>query len=326
MLEIPGYRIIEKIGRSSMTTVWKAYQSSLERYVTIKVLKDEFADDPQETERFFAEAKQTSALKHPGILQIFDADVYNGQYFVVMEHISGPTLDVLIHEKGPLPPKWSMGVAAQVARALGYAWNRHSLIHRNLTPRSVFVGGQYVAKLAYLGLSLRVKPTDGETRIRPGMIVGTPYYMSPEQACCSPDLDFRADMYSLGATLYHMVTGTMPFGKHDPMQALRCQMEDELPHPCQDSRSIPPGIGYVIRKLMMKDPVNRYADWREASLFMEKLAAGKVLVSGGTNGHRSTVRDIKTVSRANAGPRRSPARPRRQLAHMAHPRLRRILA
>jgi len=330
MLEIPGYEIVERIVRSSMTDVWKAYQSSLKRYVTLKLLRQEFASDPEEVERFFAEARQTSSLKHPGVLQIFDADVHDGQYYVVMEHVSGPSIDELIHDKGALPPKWSMGVAAQAARALGYAWDRHQLVHRNLTPRSLFPNGKAHAKIAYLGLSLRVVPGEGNVRLRPGMIAGTPYYMSPEQACCSPDLDCRTDMYSLGASLYHMITGRMPFAKYEPVEALRKQVDGHLAHPSRHVKGLPTGVPFVMRKLMMKDPAQRYSSWEEAARVMEKLSAGKVVVSHGPNGHDSTIRELRASTQPSRPP--SPARSRRksaaarQLAQMSHPGLRRILA
>ena len=319
MLELPGYEIVERIGRSSMTDVWKAYQASLQRYVTVKILREEFASDPEEVKRFFAEARQTSSLKHPGILQIVDADVHSGRYFVVMEFIAGPSVDRLIAEKGPLPPRWSFGLAARAATALGYAWDRHRLVHRNLTPRSLYPNGQGSSKLAYIGLSLRVSPGDGNG-IRPGMIVGTPYYMSPEQACCAPDLDFRADMYSLGATLYHMVTGRMPFEKYSPVDALRRQVEGQLHHPCHYVEGLPMGIPFVIRKLMVKDPAHRYGSWDEAAHVMKKLAAGGVLVAHGAKGNQSTVADLRPARRA-ARPARQP-----EPAHLAHPRLRRIPA
>jgi serine/threonine-protein kinase len=330
MVEIPGYEIVEKLGRSSMTDVWKAYQSSLERYVTIKVLREEFAADPQEVERFFAEARQTSSIKHPGVLQIFNADEHDGHYYVVMEFVNGPSVDELIQHKGALPPRWSMGVAAQAARALGYAWKRHQLVHRNLTPRSLFPNGKAHTKIAYLGLSLRVAPGDGSVRLRPGMIVGTPYYMSPEQACCSPDLDFRTDMYSLGASLYHMITGRMPFAKYEPVEALRKQVDGQLMHPSRHVEGLPTGMAFVMRKLMMKDPQHRYATWEDAARALEKLAAGKVLVSRGRNGHASTVRELRVSAKPAARRSVESRRPRnsvpRQLAQYSHPGLRRILA
>ena len=322
MLEILGYEIVEKIGRSSMTDVWKAYQSSLQRYVTPKVLREEFASDPQEIERFFAEARQTSSLKHPGVLQIFDADVHNGRYYVVMEHVRGPSIDELIRDKGALPPKWSMGVAAQTARALGYAWERHQLVHRNLTPRSLFPNGKAHSKIAYLGLSLRVLPGTDNVRLRPGMIVGTPYYMSPEQACCSPDLDCRTDMYSLGASLYHMITGRMPFAKYEPVEALRKQVGGHLAHPSRHAKGLSTGAAFVMRKLMMKDPAHRYSSWEEAARVMEKLSAGKVVVAHGANGHDSTICELRASTKPYGPP--SPARSRRksaarQLARMSVP-------
>ena len=277
-MDIPGLKVLNRLGESSMTEVWKAYQKSLQRDVTVKVLKEEFAAHEDEVERFCAEAKQTARLKHERIVQIYDVARHEERHFLLMEYVPGPTVEHALNVEGAFKSGHALRIACGVAEALRYAWNAHRMIHRNLSPRSILLDTNGEARLAYMGLSLRVDPTCPDRKFRPGVVEGTPYYMSPEQAMASPDLDCRTDMYSLGATLYQMLTRVVPFGEFSPVDALRCQLKEKLRHPSEFVRGLPDSTSYILEKLMMKDRNDRFPDWDAALKAMRRAVKGKLIV------------------------------------------------
>jgi len=261
-MDIPGFCLQEKIGQSSMTEVWKAVQPSLQRTVTLKILRKEFASNPEEVALFHSGAQETCNLLHVGIVQLYDAVNQPNCHCLVMEHVTGPTIANLLQD-GSLAPARALSVVGQVAEALRYAWNKSKLIHRNITPRSIMMDGPNTAKLGYVGQSLRVDPMSPDQRLAPGMIVGTPYYMAPEQAVGATTLDCRTDMYGLGATLYHMLTGIMPFADLSPEDALTSQICDEISLPREYEQQIPTSVVYIVKRLLMKDPNQRFSMWED---------------------------------------------------------------
>lgn len=288
-MDIPGFVVQEKLGESSLTEVWKARQVALARDVTLKLLKPECAADPDEVRLFFDEARSTCRLSHHGIVRIYSVGEHGGLCYVVMEHVAGPTLEQVIAARTRVAPRAAASIALQTAEALAYAWREWRLIHRNVTPRSIMMDADGTAKLAYFGLSLRVDPAQPSRRLEPGMIVGTPNYMSPEQARGEAGLDFRTDMYGLGATLYHAVTGSLPFGDVAPREALHRQIHATLPHPERLCQAIPSCLTYVMQRLMMKDPADRFADWDEAVEILRKAASGTPVMLSGKTREGSTV-------------------------------------
>ncbi len=277
--QIPGYEIHAMIGESALTEVWAAYQPTLQRRVNLKVLKPGAAACADETHRFVREAQHAAALRHPVILAIYNVMEQNGRHIVVMEHAAGPTLYQVLGERGHLPWARAAEIAAHVADALAYAWNSAKLIHRCINPGSIRLEGDGGIKLAYIGLSVRVDPLNPTRRAVEGYIEGIPYYMAPEQARGAGDLDFRADMYGLGCTLYHMLTGKMPFGDRDPLTAIRCQIEERLPNPTAFCPALPASLLHVLCKLMRRHPADRYRSWNDALTELRKASAGHMLIS-----------------------------------------------
>ena len=264
-----GFEFQEQIGQSSMTEVWRAYQPALQRTVTLKILRGEFASDPEEVERFHREAQTTCSLVHDNILQIYDAVREGDTHFLVMEHVSGPTLSALLMNEA-LAPARALDMAGQIAEGLRFAWEKAQLIHRNVTPRAIMLDGPESAKLGYVGQSLRVDPLHPDQRLLSGMIVGTPYYMAPEQARGSAHLDARTDMYGLGATLYHMITGLIPFADLSPEDALRSQITEPLALPSDFERQLPDAFAEIMNRLLMKSQSDRYADWGEVCMRIQE--------------------------------------------------------
>jgi serine/threonine-protein kinase len=301
-MELQGFDQIEKIGESSRTEIWKARQVSLDRLVCIRRLKQEFTANRDDVQSFLAPAKAASKLKHPNLVQIFDVIERDGQCLVVMEYVSGMLVSHLL-VNGPVPQKKALQVAKAVASALDHM-RRSNLIHRNVKPSVIALDEINTAKIADIGLATVVDPQGHTLDKSAGLIQGTPNYMSPEQARGSEVLDFRSDMYSLGATLYHMVTGRSPFANMEPEAIIEGHLSGTVSNPRDLDPSISAGTAKIIQRLMMKKPLDRYASWGEAIRDMERVAAGRFLLTGAPDGQRpSTVADPAPTGNAEEAAR-----------------------
>lgn len=302
MLQVPGFEIIGKVGEGALTEVWGAYQRSLDRRVNLRLLKPEFAGDPSEVGRFIHEAQRAASLRHPNIVCIYNVNHHDGTHFVIMEHADGPSVHELILQRGRLSADKAADIALHVAQALDYAWREHRLIHRAVSPGSIRVEADGTVKFGYIGLSLQVDPGSQTFRDSAGCIEGIPYYMSPEQARGEHDLDCRTDMYGLGATLYHMVTGRMPFQDFAPVDALRQQETGTLPNPATGNPGVSPGLAFVMSKLMRKRREDRYPSWREAIRELGKATSGHMFFRRPARLPASTI-DMGAKSRRAGRPR-----------------------
>jgi uncharacterized membrane protein len=288
VIDIPGYKILNKLGEGATAVVWRAQQTSLDRSVAIKILKEEYASDPEEVTAFINEARSIAKLKAHNIIQVYDVGQHDDRFYFVMEFVDGQTLGNLLRENGALAQKQALTIAAAVAEALEGAWKSGRIFHRDVKPDNIMLDDDGGTRLADLGLA-GIIDARGKSSVAKDEVAGTPNYMSPEQTRCSHDLDFHTDMYSLGATLYHMVTGQMPFAGEDTMTVLDAQQSRKIPHPRDINANITPGCAQIIIKLMMKDPKHRYRTWSAAATELAKLAAGKIVVPKFPAGAVSTV-------------------------------------
>ncbi len=257
--QLAGYEILEKIGEGGMSVVWKGRQLSLDRLVAIKVLSAEYLPDAEARDRFQQEARASARLNHPGIVQVFDAGVADGYPYIVMEFVDGPALgDVLVRE-GKLPEEKALRIVAEAARALAYAWEKDCIIHCDVKPDNLLLAQNGEVKLTDLGLArfigLHRRSAHGTS------IVGTPNYTAPEQARGERDLDCRVDIYSLGATLYHLVTGTLPFAGSPGSSAMDRNVSDFLPDPMDVEPSVSSNTAWLIEKMMVKNRAFRPMFW-----------------------------------------------------------------
>ena len=305
-INIAGFEILELLGEGPMSTVWKAHQVSLNRIVAIKVLKQKFTGKPNEVHPVLKEARAAAALKHPNIIPIYDAGELDGTFYFVMEFIAGSTIGKLIQE-GAISPKSTLNAALIVSEALDHAWKTATLTHRGINPDNIMLDADGTLKIADLGLPKMADPSNLGAQLRDGTVQGKLNYISPEQAKCSIRIDFRTDMYGLGATLYHMVTGKMPFGDLEPKDVLNQHLTGFLKNPRDVNRSVSLGLAQLISKLMMKDYKARYADWTEVVSQVKKTAASKVQVSkspeptaDGAEQPVSTIAPAKTSPAAKA--------------------------
>ncbi len=213
--EIEGYRILKKLGHGGTSSVWKAEQVSLNRPVVIKILSESLSRDKADIDAFQSEARIAAALKHPGIVQVYDFGLSRTgrRYYFVMEYISGYSVGDWIRRKGKIAEPEALLVVHGVADALKFAWVQSRVVHCDIKPDNIMIDADGTVKVTDLGLA-RPFRTSAQSRAdsNDAMVTGTPNYMAPEQIRGDTSLDCRTDIYALGASLHHMVTGQLPFG------------------------------------------------------------------------------------------------------------------
>jgi serine/threonine-protein kinase len=273
-LEIPGYEILEKLGKGSMGIVYKARQASVDRVVAIKVLLDALAQNKEFIKRFDREAKNAAKLSHNNIVQVFDAGEVAGQHYFAMEYVEGDTIKDVIDKGRIFEERTALEIVLKVADALKHAHER-GLIHRDIKPENIILTKDRNVKLADMGLA---RPTADEqwAMAEAGMAIGTPYYISPEQVRGQVDIDIRADIYGLGATLYHMVTGRVPYGGDNPTEVMKKHVDKNcvLEPPDHVNTRLSSGLGVVVETMMAKDRDHRYRTPDDLILDLKCLLAG----------------------------------------------------
>jgi hypothetical protein len=270
---LSGFEILEKAGEGGMAVVWKARQLSLDRVVAIKVLPPRCAREVSDVVRFQAEARAAASLKHPGIVQIYDASVEDGVYYFVMEYVAGYTVGAWLRRKGVLQESDALTVAECVADALGYAWRTAGIIHCDIKPDNVMVDADGTVKVADLGLARSLRALASETG--DDEIMGTPSYCAPEQARGERRLDCRTDIYALGAMLYHMVTGHRMFEGLDEEAIMDLQVTSDPEDPAVLNPSLSAGICRLLAVMLAKDPRDRFRDWDEVRRALSRLRPGR---------------------------------------------------
>lgn len=271
--QIPGYKILGKLGAGAMAVVYKAKQLSLNRTVAIKVLPKRFSGNSEYVERFFKEGQAAGKLNHNNIVQAFDVGEAGGYHYFVMEYVEGKTLYDDLSAGKIFKEDDALDIVIQVAHALQHA---HScgLIHRDVKPKNIMINTAGVVKLADMGLARETADIEA-AQTEAGKAYGTPYYISPEQIRGKIDIDGRADIYGLGATLYHMVTGRVPFMAEDPSDVMRKHLREELIPPDHINTSLSAGISEVIEVMMAKRKDDRYNNVDELLIDLEAVRDGR---------------------------------------------------
>jgi serine/threonine-protein kinase len=270
--QVPGYLILEKLGQGSMGTVYKARQLSMDRLVAVKVLHPRLASNPEYLQRFMREAHLAARLSSNNAVQAIDVGSAGTIHYFVMEYVEGTTIKEELEKGKVYEERAAVEIVLQVAQALEHA-RRRGLVHRDVKPANIVLTTEGVAKLADLGLARQT--TDREAaKAEKGVTVGTPFYIAPEQVNANEDIDTRADIYSLGATLYHMVTGQPPF-PHETVEAvLRAHLREELTPPDHLNTALSSGLGEVVEFMMAKEREQRYRTPADLILDLECLLAG----------------------------------------------------
>ncbi len=247
------YQIGPEIGRGGMGAVYKGYDPALNRAVAVKILAPHLTWEGRFVDRFVQEARTVAQLSHPHIVSIHDVGAQDGVYYLVMAYVEGETLRDLIVRQGALPPRQAAEILTQVAQALDYAHQR-GVVHRDVKPGNILMEAGQRVVLTDFGIAQAV---EGPRLTATGMSLGTPEYMSPEQAM-GGTTDARSDVYSLGIVLYEMLTGHVPFRADTPLATLRMQADSPPPSPRRFVASLSQEVEGVVLKALAKDPATRY--------------------------------------------------------------------
>jgi serine/threonine protein kinase len=268
------YHVLEQLGEGGMATVYKAYDTRLERDVAVKVIRvDQFAPAVLERilKRFEREAKALARLTHPNIVHVNDYGEEDGIPYLVMDYLPGGTLKQMLGR--PMPWREAMKLLLPVAEALSYAHSQ-GIIHRDVKPSNILLTQSGQPMLTDFGIAKLLENEETQTLTGTGAGVGTPEYMAPEQID-GRSVDQRADIYSLGVVLYEMITGRKPFQADTPMAVLIMQARDPLPRPVQFVPGLPEIVEKVLLKVMAKQPDDRYQDMAAFGFALEDLLVGQ---------------------------------------------------
>lgn len=296
--KIPGYALLGKLGSGSAATVYKARQLNLDRLVAIKVLPPKSLESQSAVEAFHAEARAAGQLNHQNIVQAFDVGQTGDVHYIVMEYVEGRNVHEYVREFGAIPENEALDIVIAVADALKHAHDR-GFVHRDVKPKNIILAGsglpnegrdggrsrpnltRCVAKLADLGLA-RAMADRALAQAEAGRTLGTPYYISPEQVRGDVHIGPPADVYSLGATFYFMLTGRPPFEGHDIDEVMQMHLHARLTPPIDIVSELTPGVSEVIEKMMAKSEVARYPNCGDLLTELRAWKAYHVLKSGET--------------------------------------------
>jgi serine/threonine-protein kinase len=273
-IQIPGLQMMERLGRGSQAVVYKARQISVDRIVAVKVLLSRAARDPEARRRFVQEGRAAAQLSHNNIVQAIDAGEAEDYSYFIQEFIDGTTVyDLLKSRGGPLAEEQALEIVIHIAEALAHAHSR-GFIHRDVKPKNIMLTKEGVAKLADMGLA-RHAGDAGAALEEAGKAFGTPYYIAPEQVLGSPDVDFRADIYSLGATFYEMLTGRPPYMAPTPQQVMQKHVSGILVPPDHVNPNLSAGVSEVVEVMLSKRPKDRYNTTEDLLADLRCVAAGR---------------------------------------------------
>jgi serine/threonine protein kinase len=248
------YELRELAGSGGMSSVYRAHDRLLERLVAIKVLHEQYSKDPEYVERFRREAQAIARLSHPNIVTVIDRGEHEGRQYIVFEHVPGDNLKEAVQRLGPLPVGRALALAHQAARGLAYA-HQHGVVHRDVKPHNVLIDAEGIAKVTDFGIARSVEREDGITQT--GTVLGTSDYLAPEQAA-GQRVDACSDQYSLGALLYELLAGDVPYPAPNVVMAAMRHMNDPVPSVRSARPEISPRVDAVVRRAMAKRPEDRY--------------------------------------------------------------------
>ena len=290
--QIGGYKLIRRIGEGGMGEVYLAEQLTMHRTVALKILHGKWADDEEFRKRFLLEARAAGKLSHQNLIQVFDVNKYQGLYYFSMEYIDGVTVDDMIRHEGPLNVETIIDLIMQVCQALKYL-QIHDIVHRDIKPANIMVTKDRQVKLGDFGFIQSV--FDAEL-MQEGTTIGTPDYISPEQARGERNLDVRSDIYSLGATLFHMLTGKTLFSG-SCSKVMRDHIET-VPPKIEDLRKdLPKDLVRIVRKMMEKLPIDRYQSPDEIIKDLEMLKIDVAADGGQIPTSRSQILNVITAEK-----------------------------
>ncbi|EPY2285987.1 Stk1 family PASTA domain-containing Ser/Thr kinase [Clostridium sporogenes] len=272
------YELLEKVGEGGMATVYKAKCHYLNRFVAIKILKDQFCSDKEFVEKFKREATSVASLSDNNIVNIYDVGSENNIHYIVMEYVDGKTLKELIVEKGKIEPKETVRISKQIASALVCA-HRNNIIHRDIKPHNILVTKEGIIKVTDFGIA---KASNSATITNSSKVMGSAHYFSPEQAKGS-FVDSRTDIYSLGIVMYEMLVGKVPFDGESPVSVAVKHIQNEVVAPKEIDDKIPESLNSVVLKCLEKNPVKRYQTIKNLEEDLARIENNESILNGSSN-------------------------------------------
>jgi tRNA A-37 threonylcarbamoyl transferase component Bud32 len=278
------YRLDAQIGAGGMSTVYRAFDTTLERRVAVKLMHREIASDSDQLERFRREARSVAQLSHPHIVGVIDAGEEDGRPYIVFEYVEGETLKERIRRMGRLPIDEAIAYAIEIARALGAAHAR-AIVHRDIKPQNVLVDEEGSAKVTDFGIA---RSLEEEGLTADGRVLGTTDYVSPEQAL-GHDVDGQSDIYSLGVVLYEMLTGDVPFHGENQVSVAMKHVREDLPDVQLTRPEVSARLAAVLDRMTDKDLAHRHPDAASVELDLEDALAAEALRTGTSTGEATAV-------------------------------------
>ena len=272
------YELLEKVGEGGMATVYKAKCHYLNRFVAIKILKDQFCSDKEFVEKFKREATSVASLSDNNIVNIYDVGSENNIHYIVMEYVDGKTLKELIVEKGKIEPKETVRISKQIASALVCA-HRNNIIHRDIKPHNILVTKEGIIKVTDFGIA---KASNSATITNSSKVLGSAHYFSPEQAK-GGFVDSRTDIYSLGIVMYEMLVGKVPFDGESPVSVAVKHIQNEVVAPKEIDDKIPESLNSVVLKCLEKNPVKRYQTIKNLEEDLARIENNESILNGSSN-------------------------------------------
>jgi tRNA A-37 threonylcarbamoyl transferase component Bud32 len=268
-LIVGRYELEELVGEGGMSTVYRAYDTMLERRVAIKVLHEHFSRDPEYVERFKREARAIARLAHPNVVTVIDRGEWEGRQFIVFEHVAGENLKAVIAREGPLPVARALDLVCQIAHALAFA-HEFGIVHRDVKPHNVLLAAGGTAKVTDFGIARALDADEALTET--GTVLGTGQYLSPEQARGERG-DERSDQYSLGVVTYELLTGRVPYSGDNLMAVARRHIDDPVPSVRALRAEVPARVDKVIAQAMAKRPQDRFGSMDSLAAALESCLA-----------------------------------------------------
>ncbi len=269
-----GFRLEKKLGSGSMGDVYLAEQITMKRKVAVKILPASMTRDPQAVERFLHEVQTLARFEHPNIVSAFNAGEDDGTYYLAMAYVNGEDLDSIVKRQGVMAERRALEIIRKVSIALQFAWQEHQLLHRDIKPENVMIDTHGEIRLMDMGISKSAHEDSNLTM--PGVVFGTPHYMSPEQAWSDGPIDFRADLYSLGASFYRLVTGEPPYTGSSQTVFAKLAKPDPFPMPRELRPDLSEACDHLIHVMMAPKPEQRYDSWDACIADIDRVLAGEL--------------------------------------------------
>ena len=294
--QIGGYKLLRRIGEGGMGEVYLAEQLNMHRLVALKVLHSQWADDEEFRKRFLLEARAAGKLSHQNLIQVYDVGKYQGKYYFAMEYVDGVTVEDMIEDIGMLPVEKVVDITLQVCGSLAYL-SKNDIVHRDIKPANMLVTKDDVVKLGDFGF---IQSAYDAELLQEGTTLGTPDYISPEQARGERDLDVRSDIYSLGASVFHMLSGKTMY-KGSCSQVMRDHINTEPPDMGEIRKDVPDEFMRVLKRMLGKSPADRYQSADEVIRDLEMLKIDQAADTGDLPATRSQILHVISAEKERIG-------------------------